>query len=844
MQQELDLFGEKDVETISNEGNTKVFHYDAFISYRHCDLDKFVAENLHKQLEAYHMPADIMEKRKGMKNKIERVFRDKEELPLTSNLNDPIMNALQNSDWLIVICSPRLRESVWCKKEIDTFISLHGREKVLAVLIEGEPEESFPEALLFKTEVVTHADGSTEEIRIPVEPLAADVRGKNKKEILKNLKTELLRILAAMFHLNFDDLRQRHKEQEHKQKMRYMAYGVVLCLLVAIISVGVAVKLNQKNKIIQGLSDHAQMQNDIMKAEQAISLAEKSMHYLEEGDREAAIQTAIIANTQYEGLTMPYTPEAQYALAECLGVYDTGEIQKANYRIETMGIITHVDVAPDYKTLIIFDASGTVTLYDTKSKEVILELLEGEHFISADGGYVFLENGCIAYINKEDKVTVYNIEKRIVQTEMTQYESVAMEIVTDEDGKYLGIKDVISSDYTIYSGETLELIGELPNWPSGAEQCYINGDGIVAYSYDSIDGNNIIFLDCNTMQELSRLTLENIYVEDIAVDGNMAYVFAVRYESVSSMDQACIVYGIDITTGQIVWENVQDGNLGQMMVLPGCENKTELLVLTRYTARLVNMQTGETEFELPLVSLPVSAYRSKAENSFEIFLEDGTVFLLDSEMEFEIPYSRFFDFKTRSNLDYILIESGVAVLSPQNNYITIYKGEKAEGVEISSATAIEQPIYYTGEEAQELANQYGLENAHYVRNLFFGENKVLVFASYWNNDLVIYDTLNENVVATLEDCDSMYGFLGEDWEGNMYLQGSKGGYVITPDLKFKMHIPKMVGVDLEQNKVYLQGYNTLYEAPIYTSVELLQMAAPYMDKGDEESEADNGITEG
>lgn len=820
------------------------YHYDAFISYRHCDLDKFVAENLHKQLEAYHMPADIMEKRKGMKNKIERVFRDKEELPLTSNLNDPIMNALQNSDWLIVICSPRLRESVWCKKEIDTFISLHGREKVLAVLIEGEPEESFPEALLFKTEVVTHADGSTEEIRIPVEPLAADVRGKNKKEILKNLKTELLRILAAMFHLNFDDLRQRHKEQEHKQKMRYMAYGVVLCLLVAIISVGVAVKLNQKNKIIQGLSDHSQMQNDIMKAEQAISLAEKSMHYLEEGDREAAIQTAIIANTQYEGLTMPYTPEAQYALAECLGVYDTGEIQKANYRIETMGIITHVDVAPDHKTLIIFDASGTVTLYDTKSKEVILELLEGEHFISADGGYVFLENGCIAYINKENKVTVYNIEKRIVQTEMTQYESVAMEIVTDEDGKYLGIKDVISSDYTIYSGETLELIGELPNWPSGAEQCYINGDGIVAYSYDSIDENNIIFLDCNTMQELSRLTLENIYVEDIAVDGNMAYVFAVRYESVSSLDRACIVYGIDITTGQIVWENVQDGNLGQMMVLPGCENKTELLVLTRYTARLVNMQTGETEFELPLVSLPVSAYRSRTENSFEIFLEDGTVFLLDSEMEFEVPYSRFFDFKTRSNLDYILIESGVAVLSPQNNYITIYKGEKAEGVEISSATAIEQPIYYTGEEAQELANQYGLENAHYVRNLFFGENKVLVFASYWNNDLVIYDTLNENVVATLEDCDSMYGFFGEDWEGNMYLQGSKGGYVITPDLKFKMHIPKMVGVDLEQNKVYLQGYNTLYEAPIYTSVELLQMAAPYMDKGDEESEADNGITEG
>ena len=72
------------------ENNT--YHYDAFISYRHCDLDKFVAENLHKMLESYRMPADVAKKRLGMKNRIERVFRDKEELPLTSNLNDPIMN--------------------------------------------------------------------------------------------------------------------------------------------------------------------------------------------------------------------------------------------------------------------------------------------------------------------------------------------------------------------------------------------------------------------------------------------------------------------------------------------------------------------------------------------------------------------------------------------------------------------------------------------------------------------------------------------------------------------------------------------------------------------------------
>ena len=40
----------------------KQYKYDAFISYRHCELDKFVAENLHHILESYDLPKSIKEK--------------------------------------------------------------------------------------------------------------------------------------------------------------------------------------------------------------------------------------------------------------------------------------------------------------------------------------------------------------------------------------------------------------------------------------------------------------------------------------------------------------------------------------------------------------------------------------------------------------------------------------------------------------------------------------------------------------------------------------------------------------------------------------------------------------
>ena len=149
--------------------NTKEFHYDAFISYRHVDPDRFVAEQLHKELENFKLPKNIEAQLKknnpDAKTKINRVFRDEEELPLSSSLEDQIVEALKNTDYLIVICSPRLKESQWCRKEIETFISMHGVDRVLAVLVEGEPGDAFPNELLTREKEITDKNGKKTTIK-------------------------------------------------------------------------------------------------------------------------------------------------------------------------------------------------------------------------------------------------------------------------------------------------------------------------------------------------------------------------------------------------------------------------------------------------------------------------------------------------------------------------------------------------------------------------------------------------------------------------------------------------------------------------------------------------------
>lgn len=294
---------------IDQETGNEINKYNAFISYRHSEVDMFVAKSIHKGLETYKVPGTV-QKSTGRK-KIWRVFRDQEELPIGSDLNDTILNALKQSEFLIVICTPRAVESEWVMREIDTFISLHGRENILAVLTEGEPDEAFPKQLL------------TDENGNPVEPLAADVRGKSEAEIKKKLKTEIVRLAAPLLHCSYDDLKQRHRERRMR-RILFTSLGVAAFLTALGITFGIYSSYNA-----QLLAEsYAIAQDNLRTAQinQSKFLADLSQSLLAEGDRRAA---ALVAREilPHDGDDRPFVPEAQYALSKALYAYDVGKIE-------------------------------------------------------------------------------------------------------------------------------------------------------------------------------------------------------------------------------------------------------------------------------------------------------------------------------------------------------------------------------------------------------------------------------------------------------------------------------------------------------------------------------------
>ena len=204
--------------------------YDAFISYRHLQLDKAVAKKLQEHLEKTKPPRGLVCKHT---RKISRIFRDESELPTSGDLGQDIHTALDNSSFLIVLCSPKLKESKWCMQEITYFKELHGGRinRILPVLIDGDPAESFPESLKYDTVTLTISDGTSVTDLVEVEPLACNITAKNEKESLKKLKHEHLRIAAPILGCSFDDLYRRHRRRKIRRAITSSLAGTFLIAL-------------------------------------------------------------------------------------------------------------------------------------------------------------------------------------------------------------------------------------------------------------------------------------------------------------------------------------------------------------------------------------------------------------------------------------------------------------------------------------------------------------------------------------------------------------------------------------------------------------------------------------
>jgi WD40 repeat protein len=208
--------------------------YWAFISYSHADAKW--GKWLHKKLETFPVPRALVgkETERGYKvpKRLMPIFRDREELPGSATLKDNIQEALEQSRYLVVICSPRSAASIWVNEEVLTFKAMGRSDRVLCLIVDGEPNatdkpgsgllECFPPAVRHSV----NSDRSLSQQR--EEPIAADARqGKDGKV------DALLKLASGLLGVGFDDLRQRDARRRRRRKALYAMAAMAFTALLA-----------------------------------------------------------------------------------------------------------------------------------------------------------------------------------------------------------------------------------------------------------------------------------------------------------------------------------------------------------------------------------------------------------------------------------------------------------------------------------------------------------------------------------------------------------------------------------------------------------------------------------
>lgn len=818
----------------------KKYTYDAFISYRHSELDKFVAENLHKQLEAFRLPGNVS--KKAGRKKIERVFRDKDELPLTSNLEDPIMKALQESEFLIVICSPRLRESLWCKKEIETFIRLHGREKVFAVLIEGEPEDSFPEELLFYEETVERPDGTTETVKKQMEPLAADVRGSSKREMLKAMRTELLRLIAPMFSLTYDDLRQRHRERKMRRVLTASLTGTAVCFAFGTISTAMVLQIQEQKEQLQAQSAEIRaqsmeisIQNRNLLEYQAVSLAEESLRKLADGDRVGAIETARQALTEYDGNEMPYTEEAQYALTKALYVYDGGNSIKPQYQMETAGIINYMSLSEDGKMLLTGDRSGALTIWDIETGTATDILKDTVSSTGTDMSAVFLGNDRIAYVAVNSGVRIYDIG---LKQETAVIESnYPIGVYADREGRYLVVREL--NGMHIYDGKTLACLYEYVTQKDRSVDSRLLLQGDYLIFQEELEGNESYWA------RKHELFFWNLADDTISppvsvgegnglnlrmVDG-IAYFF-LTYSDDDYQSTHTNLYACDPKTASVLWSRRYDEFSADLMLRPYTEGASHLLIAAYDDVKLINMEDGSEYARFTLSSSVVDGAVYANLDRYLLFTRSGEYHVIVVEEKVDYLMTNVFLCHSQNVMDFEVAEDGYLVLPHSDNRVTVYhysRGEDRE--EYEGEVTVPETVCLEYTEAIAQAREKGLPKAELVQSLFYSEDESLLFACYSDGIIEIYNTADMELVNSFINptISRMIRYLGTDKDGNVFIGGVGDGLMLSPEMKLLAVIEKLAGVEQGGSRVLI-GYSgeTVYSCPIYSLEELLAKAEAYV----------------
>jgi len=439
-------------------------HYKAFISYSRED-EKY-AKKLHTKLETYVIPQELYKKYPNIPKKLSPIFRDIEQLRAGDKLANKILEKLQNSENLIVICSPRSAKSEWVNKEIIDFKRMHGENRIFPIIIDGTPNsddenECFPKALKYK--VNKKGELTNQKSDILASNIIKSADGKDFAEV---------KLISGLLGVDNDDLWNFEEKRRRKKRLFWGSiWSVVFFLMMGLTAFSWVQMQKAEKELIQsnynlGLSllekaEKKVKEKDIATAHLYTYMALKKLDKKIDNKNNIARARSIIASNPF------YIPCA------------------ISLNAHQNSIIT-IDITSDNKILASASSwNGNIKFWDMETQKELFTLNDGNktHIQSID----FSPNNKLLAIASQDNISLWDIEKKKKIYSFKGHTSTVNYVKFSPNGKKL-VSGSLDNSIKVWDIKTKKEIATL--------------------IHDDVSIKSIIFLNNNMIISISSLNIE------------------------------------------------------------------------------------------------------------------------------------------------------------------------------------------------------------------------------------------------------------------------------------------------------------------------------------------------
>lgn len=201
------------------------YKYFAFISFQSADAKDAV--RLQHAIESYLLPA-VLCKESNVPRRIKPLYCYLNDMHAGEELMQELKSRMEQSRYLIVVCSPRSAKSVYVNSGIDYFISLGRRDSIIPVIVDGVPYSSNSETECFPEALRHHFPKDSDPLK------DHSILGINIREAgvsrRKAYDRAMLMVVARMLQLDFDGLLLRDKQRRRKRTV----FASLLALLMVL----------------------------------------------------------------------------------------------------------------------------------------------------------------------------------------------------------------------------------------------------------------------------------------------------------------------------------------------------------------------------------------------------------------------------------------------------------------------------------------------------------------------------------------------------------------------------------------------------------------------------------